>query len=122
MIKNQRQYRITKSQLAKFEAALSEAAARPDVDPRLRSLEEDALRSQLEELRGTSSDVKKIHAAQDKCQELGNNVRNSRETAAEAQGMMKATEHMIATLDLEEPDTQLRTTVFDNVPLEEVRP
>jgi len=53
MIRNERQYRITKSQIAKFEAALEEMAARSrkDVDPRLRKLEEDALRSQLDELR-----------------------------------------------------------------------
>ena len=77
---------------------------------------------QLQEARATSNDVKKIHAFQDDCQELGDKVRNSRETAAEAQGMMKAIEHLIQIVDLEEPDTQLTTTVFDNVPLEEVRP
>ena len=77
---------------------------------------------QLQELRAKSSDVPKIHAAQDEAQELGDKVRNSRETAAEAQGMMKAIEHLISIIDLEEPDTKLTTTVFDNVPLEEVRP
>ena len=51
MIKNERQYKITKSQIAKFEAALDELNARGGVRSRLRKLEEDALRSQLDELR-----------------------------------------------------------------------
>lgn len=51
MIKNERQYKITKSQIAKFEAALDELTRRDGTDARLRKLEEDALRSQLDELR-----------------------------------------------------------------------
>ncbi len=53
MIKNERQYRITKSQIAKFEAALEELSARSGApaEARLRTLEADALRSQLDELR-----------------------------------------------------------------------
>ncbi len=51
MIKNERQYKITKSQIAKFEAALDELAARDGANTRLRKLEADALRSQLDELR-----------------------------------------------------------------------
>ena len=51
MIKNERQYRITKSQIAKFEAALDELTAPSGAKSRLRKLEEDALRSQLDELR-----------------------------------------------------------------------
>ena len=51
MIKNERQYKITKSQIAKFEAALDELTARDGANARLRKLEEDALRSQLDELR-----------------------------------------------------------------------
>jgi len=50
MIQNERQYRIAKAQITKFEAALEEAAARPDRNMRLRRMEEDALRSQLQEL------------------------------------------------------------------------
>jgi ribosome-binding protein aMBF1 (putative translation factor) len=52
MIKNERQYKITKSQIAKFEAAVDELTARSGAKSRLRKLEEDALRSQLDELRG----------------------------------------------------------------------
>lgn len=77
---------------------------------------------ELQEARQKSDNVQEIHRLQDAAQELGDKVRNSRETAAEAQGMMKAIEHLIQTIDLEEPDTKLTTTVFDNVPLEEVRP
>ena len=51
MIKNERQYKITQSQIAKFEAALAELAASSGKNARLRQLEEDALRSQLDELR-----------------------------------------------------------------------
>ena len=51
MIKNERQCKITKSQIAKFEAALDELAARDGANTRLRTLEADALRSQLDELR-----------------------------------------------------------------------
>ncbi len=51
MIKNERQYKITKSQMAKFAAALDELAARDGANTRLRKLEADALRSQLDELR-----------------------------------------------------------------------
>ena len=51
MIKNERQYKITKSQIAKFETALDELAARDGANTRLRKLEADALRSQLDELR-----------------------------------------------------------------------
>ena len=51
MIKNERQYKITKSQIAKFEAALDELSTRDGANTRLRKLEADALRSQLDELR-----------------------------------------------------------------------
>lgn len=51
MIKNERQFKITKSQIAKFETALDELTARNGPQSRLRKLEEDSLRSQLDELR-----------------------------------------------------------------------
>lgn len=59
MIKNERQYRITKSQAQKFEQALAQTHASPAdrddarqaVHPLLRKAEEDALKSQLEDLR-----------------------------------------------------------------------
>jgi DNA-binding XRE family transcriptional regulator len=51
MIKNQRQYKMTNSQIAKFEAALAELTERGGTKSRLRKLEEEALRSQLDELR-----------------------------------------------------------------------
>ncbi len=51
MIKNERQYKITRAQIAKFEAALDALNARSGTKSRLRKLEEDALRSQLDELR-----------------------------------------------------------------------
>lgn len=58
MIKNERQYRITKAKADEFAAALaeleqpaSETPASEDVHPLLRKAQEDALRSQHEELR-----------------------------------------------------------------------
>ncbi len=50
MIRNERQYRITKAHADKFARALQEAAARSGIDPLLHRLEQDALRSQLRDL------------------------------------------------------------------------
>lgn len=54
MIKNERQYRITKAQMAKFERALDQLVQGPvgdkQVHPLLRKAEEDALRSQMDDL------------------------------------------------------------------------
>lgn len=53
MIKNERQYRITKSQASRFEDALrhaSQKAAAEKIHPLLQKAQIDALRSQLEEL------------------------------------------------------------------------
>ena len=55
MIKNDRQYRITKSQAAKLEQALAREPKRNDsakVHPLLRKAQSDALSSQLADLRG----------------------------------------------------------------------
>jgi ribosome-binding protein aMBF1 (putative translation factor) len=62
MIKNERQYKITKSQIAKFEAALDELTARSGAKSRLRKLEEDALRSQLDELRREVEQFEKLRS------------------------------------------------------------
>jgi ribosome-binding protein aMBF1 (putative translation factor) len=53
MIKNDRQFRITKAQAEKFERAIKEAAASPKrkVHPVLQKAEMDALKSQLHDLR-----------------------------------------------------------------------
>ena len=51
MIKNERQYRITKTQADKFAIALDKVRRRTDADPLLVELEGDALDSQLLELR-----------------------------------------------------------------------
>lgn len=50
MIKNERQYLVTKTQRDSFTHALDEAVARPSGDPLLAKLEVDALRSQLNDL------------------------------------------------------------------------
>ncbi|NPV69882.1 MAG: helix-turn-helix transcriptional regulator [Firmicutes bacterium] len=53
MINNERQYRITRAQAGKVEEALTNWVRQPpaDLDPLLRKSYEDALRSQLEDLR-----------------------------------------------------------------------
>jgi ribosome-binding protein aMBF1 (putative translation factor) len=54
MIKNERQYRATKAQLQKLQRALEQAGKGPgknDVHPLLRKAEQDALHSQLSDLR-----------------------------------------------------------------------
>lgn len=53
MIKNERQYRITKAQIEKFEASLAELATHsdPEIHPLLREAEVSGIRSQLEDLR-----------------------------------------------------------------------
>jgi ribosome-binding protein aMBF1 (putative translation factor) len=52
MIKNEREYRITKSQAAKFRRALDQfnAEDHSSIHPRLRKAQADALQSQLEDL------------------------------------------------------------------------
>lgn len=50
MIKNERQYRITKTQADKFASAPADAQLREGVDSQLAEIERNALRSQLEEL------------------------------------------------------------------------
>lgn len=53
MIKNERQYRITKTQADRFERTLAEVAAKPNqkLHPALRKAELDGLKSQLEDLK-----------------------------------------------------------------------
>jgi hypothetical protein len=64
MIKNERQYALTRSQADKFAHALEELAGRPtgNVPPRLRKAEEDALRSQLDELREEVAEYERLRA------------------------------------------------------------
>lgn len=66
MIKNERQYRITKAQAAKLEVALaafsSQSAGDSKTHPRLVKAQADALRSQLESLRGELREYEKIKA------------------------------------------------------------
>ncbi len=52
MITNEREYRITRAQAEKLRRALTDftAADNSSVHPRLRKAQEDALRSQLEQL------------------------------------------------------------------------
>jgi ribosome-binding protein aMBF1 (putative translation factor) len=63
MIKNERQYRITRAQAAKFESALK-ATAKTDKDrtthPRLIKAQADAMRSQLESLHRELREYKEL--------------------------------------------------------------
>lgn len=65
MIKNDRQYRITRAEAQKFQSALATLEAqplRPDSHPLLQKAEQDALRSQLEDLR---SQIREYEALRD---------------------------------------------------------
>lgn len=63
MITNERQYRITKAQAARFEAALAslqQQAPDPAKHPRLRQAELDAVRGQLDDLRAQLSEYEAL--------------------------------------------------------------
>jgi len=64
MIKNERQYKITKSQIARFTEALARVeASQSEPISRLKRLEADALRSQLDELICEVSQYDELRAA-----------------------------------------------------------
>ena len=61
MIKNEKQYRITKAQVRRFQDALAELAsqARPsNISPRLWEAQRQAAESQMEELTGQVEDIR----------------------------------------------------------------
>lgn len=66
MIKNERQYRITRAQAQKFTQALLRATehrtAGSGIHPLLRKAQEDALRSQLDDLRAELSEYESLIA------------------------------------------------------------
>lgn len=64
MIKNERQYKITRAQLANFERALHQLEEEPDKElhPRLRQAEIDGARSQLEEMREEVAEYEKLRS------------------------------------------------------------
>lgn len=67
MIKNERQYQITKAQAKKFTGAiyrLQELAEGESIHPLLRAAEEDALRSQLSELEAELSEYEAVRSAE----------------------------------------------------------
>jgi ribosome-binding protein aMBF1 (putative translation factor) len=81
MIKNERQYRITRSQAAKFERALEQLAhQRSDeagqIHPLLLKAQKEALRSQLADLRAQIEEYESLRSGQrqvvelDSCEEL----------------------------------------------------
>jgi ribosome-binding protein aMBF1 (putative translation factor) len=64
MIKNERQYLVTKAEAEKFAKALQDAEARSYSDPLLAQLERDSLRSQLEELRSDLEEYDRLRSGQ----------------------------------------------------------
>lgn len=52
MIANERQYRITKAELRRFEEAVGKYTPSAGVDPRMKGVMDDALKGQAETLRG----------------------------------------------------------------------
>jgi len=62
MIANERQYRITKAWLAKFERQAAQQESEADVDPEMEQLYRDAYESQAEELRVELSEYEALRA------------------------------------------------------------
>lgn len=65
MIKNEREYRITKSQVEKFEDALAELSATggdPQLHPLLQKAQREAVQSQLEDLQGQLSEYEELQS------------------------------------------------------------
>lgn len=64
MIKNEKQYRITKAQARRFEEALAEIAGQerpPNISPRLWQAQRDAAESQLNELQELIDAYERLH-------------------------------------------------------------
>ncbi len=73
MITNERQYRITRAQLKRFDEAADVHGARdasPGVDPRIHAAMGDALRSEAEELRRQLHDYEQLRAGEIKARSL----------------------------------------------------
>lgn len=69
MIKNEKQYRITKAQARRFEEAVAELARqeRPsNITPRLWQAQRDAAESQLQELQGQIDAYERLHMGKSK--------------------------------------------------------
>ena len=69
MIKNEKQYRITKAQVRRFQDALAELAAqqRPsNIAPRLWDAQRQAAQSQMEELRQQVETYERLHTGKSK--------------------------------------------------------
>jgi len=67
MIRNERQYRITRAQAAKFEHAIAELMSSPDtqgVHPLLKKAQIDALKSQFEDLRAELEEYQALRTGQ----------------------------------------------------------
>jgi len=64
MIKNERQYRITKAQAQRFEQAIAvvKSTPKPAIHPKLRKAELDGLRSQLEDLERELRDYEELRS------------------------------------------------------------
>lgn len=75
MIKNERQYRITKAQAQKFERALASVQKKSvddkKVHPLLQKLESKALRSQLEELKAQLSEYEELQSGEVSIPKIG---------------------------------------------------
>ena len=75
MIKNERQYRITKAQAAKFEASLKTFGSKSRKDqsthPRLVKAQKDAIKSQLDSLNGELREYEELKSGEAPAPDLG---------------------------------------------------
>ncbi len=74
MIKNERQYRITKAQASRFRQTLENLRHRtdepPDLNPRIAQAQEEAVKSQLTDLERELRDYESLKAGRFKLEEL----------------------------------------------------
>ena len=77
---------------------------------------------QLEHARKNGSSPEELAAFEKDVIELGQKVMHARETTARAEGLMMAVEQLIQIVDLEDPVLEPDTTVFDSIPLKEIKP
>lgn len=71
MITNERQYGISKTELQRFEGAVGKYTPGKEVDPRMREVMDDALRSQAQTLRDEIKHYEDLRAGRISQRELG---------------------------------------------------
>lgn len=77
---------------------------------------------QLEEARKNGNSKEQLADMEKEAIALGEKVRRAREATAMASGAKMAVKALIQTVDLEEPDTEIRAGLMDELPMEDEQP